>query len=170
MHSIFSSKKLAIITLFGTLAFVSSGFLPSPIDKIVIGIQALCFSLAALIVPKRGAIYASFVTGLLLSASRPAFFPFSILFSAFYGFLIDVSFHFFKVNDKKCVKPTRMIPLLTAVTGIIGVASMYFTTMMGMLPIIPIMYLAIIIVGCLNGVVAGFLTVKIWNKHLSNLL
>ena len=44
MNSIFNSKKVAVITIFGTLAFVSSGFLPAPIDKMVIGIQALSFS------------------------------------------------------------------------------------------------------------------------------
>lgn len=169
-RSILNSKKLAIITLFGTLAFISSGFLPSPIDKIVIGIQALCFSLASLVVPKSGAIYASFVTGLLLSALKPGFFPFSLLFSVFYGFLIEIYFYFFKVNYDKSIKPRRLILLLTGVTGITGVASMYLTTIMGMLPVIPAMYLGIIVVGLLNGAIAGYLTVKIWKKHLWHLL
>jgi len=168
--SIFNSKKLAVITLFGTLAFVSSGFLPSPIDKILIGIQALCFSLAALVVPKGGAIYASFVTGLMLSALRPSFFPFSLLFSVFYGLLIEVSFRFFNVHNKELVRPTRLILLLTVITGIVGVASMYLTTMMDMLPMMPMMYFAIIFVGFLNGAVAGFFTVEIWNKHLSHIM
>jgi hypothetical protein len=55
----------------------------------VIGIQALCFSLAALLVAKGGAVYASLVTGLLLSGLRPGFFPFSLLFSLFYGLIIE---------------------------------------------------------------------------------
>ena len=88
MDGIFNSKKVAVITLLGTLAFVSNGFLPSPIDKMVIGIQALCFSLAALLVAKGGAVYASLVTGLLLSVLRTSFFPFSLLFSLFYGLII----------------------------------------------------------------------------------
>ena len=169
MYNIFDSRKIAVITLLGTLAFVSSGFLPSPIDKMMIGIQALCFSLAALIFPKGGAICASSVAGLLLSVLRIGFFPFSLLFSVFYGFLIDVFFHFFKVKDEKCVKSRRLILLLTVVTGITGVASMYLTTMMGVLPMIPAMYLAIIVVGFLNGAVAGYLTVAIWSKYLSRL-
>ena len=170
MHAIINSKKLAVIALFGTLAFVSNGFLPSPIDKMVIGIQALCFSLAALVVPKGGATYASFITGLLLSVLRPGFFPFSLLFSVFYGIMIELSFYFFKVNCEKCVKTRRLILLLTVATGITGVASMYLTTIMGMLPMIPTMYIAIIVVGCLNGAIAGYLTVRIWNNHLSLLL
>ena len=164
----FTSKKVAVVALFGTLAFVSSGFLPSPIDKMVIGVQALCFSLAALFVPKGGAIYSSFVAGLLLSVLRPGFFPFSLLFSVFYGVLIEGVFYFFKVNAGKYVKSRRLILLLTVATGITGVASMYLTTMMGVLPMILEMYFAIIVVAILNGTVAGYLTVIIWNKYLSN--
>jgi hypothetical protein len=169
VHSIFNSKKVAVITLLGTLAFVSNGFLPSPVDKMVIGIQALCFSLAALLVAKGGAIYASFVTGLLLSVLRPGFFPFSLLFSVFYGLLTEGFFHFFKVNNAKCVKSRRLILLLTIATGITGVFSMYLTTMMGIIPMIPAMYLAIIVVAILNGAIAGYLTVIIWKKYLSHL-
>jgi hypothetical protein len=155
--------------LLGTLAFVSSGFLPSPIDKMVIGIQALCFSLAALLVAKGCAVYASLVTGLLLSVLRPGFFPFSLLFSVFYGLLIEGFFHFFKVNDAKCVKSRRLILLLTVATGLTGVVSMYLTTMMGIIPMVPAMYFAIIVVAILNGAIAGYLTVIIWKKYLSHL-
>jgi hypothetical protein len=135
----------------------------------VIGIQALCFSLAALLVAKGGAIYASFVAGLLLSVLRPGFFPFSLVFSVFYGLLIEGFFHFFKVNDANCVKSRRLILLLTVATGITGVVSMYLTTMIGIIPMIPAMYLAIIVVAILNGVIAGYFTVAIWNKYLSHL-
>ena len=166
---IFNSKKVAIITLLGTLAFVSNGFLPSPIDKMVIGIQALCFSLAALLVVKGGAVYASLVTGLLLSGLRTSFFPFSLLFSLFYGLIIEGFFYFFKVRKGKSVESRRLILLLTVATGITGVVSMYLTTMLSILPMIPAMYFAIIIVATLNGVVAGYLTVVIWNKYLSHL-
>ncbi len=69
----FDSKKIGMITILGTLAFVSTGFLPSPIDKMVIGFQALCFSLAALFVSRGGATLTCFVTGLLLSVLRPEF-------------------------------------------------------------------------------------------------
>ncbi len=168
--SVLNSKKVAVITLLGTVAFVSNGFLPSPIDKMLIGIQALCFSLSALLFTKGGAIYASFIAGLLLSVLRIGFFPFSLIFSVFYGLLIEGFFHFFKVNDTKGVKPRRLILLLTVATGITGVVSMYLTTMMGVLPMMPSIYLAIIVVAILNGVIAGYLTTKIWSKYLSHLL
>jgi hypothetical protein len=46
---------------------------------------------------------------------------------------------------------------------------MYLTTMLCILPMIPAMYLAIIVVAILNGAIAGYLTVIIWNKYLSHL-
>ena len=101
----------------GTLAFASSGFLPSPVDKMVIGAQALCFSLASLLVPKGGATYASAITGLLLSVLRANFFPFSLLFSTLYGLLIDGSFYFLKVRSAGYVESTKVVVLLTIVTG-----------------------------------------------------
>lgn len=135
----------------------------------VIGIQALCFSLAALLAMKGGAIYASLVAGLLLSVLRTGFFPFSLAFSVFYGLLIEGFFFFFKVRDENYVKSNRLISLLTLATAITGIVSMYTTTMMGILPMIPLMYLAIVVVAILNGAIAGYLTVKIWKKYLSHL-
>ena len=169
MDSIFDSKKVTVITLFGTLAFVSNVFLPSPIDKMVIGIQAISFSLASLLIAKGGATYASFVTGLLFSVLRSSFFPFSLIFSLFYGLLIDGFFSLFKVNEGNIVKSKRLILLLTVATGITGVASMYITTMLNIIPMIPTMYFAIIVVAIINGAIAGYLTVIIWNRYLSHL-
>ncbi|MCZ2856746.1 MAG: hypothetical protein O2U62_06600 [Candidatus Bathyarchaeota archaeon] len=166
IDSIFDSKRLTVITLLGTLAFVSNGFLPSPVDKMVIGIQALSFSLASLLVAKGGAIYATFVTGLLLSISRTSFFPFSLIFSLFYGLLIDGFFSLFKVNEGNYVKSKRLILLLTVATGITGVVSMFLTTMLNIIPMIPTIYFAIIVGAVLNGSIAGYLTVIIWNRFL----
>jgi len=132
----------------------------------VIGIQALSFSLASLLVDKGGAIYTSFVTGLLLSVLRMSFFPFSLMFSVFYGLLIDGFFHLFKVNEANYVKSKRLILLLTVATGITGVASMFVTTMLEVIPMIPAVYFAIIVGAIINGAMAGYLTVIIWNRYL----
>ncbi len=134
----------------------------------VIGTQSLCFSLATLLFAEGGAVYASLVAGLLLSGLRTGFFPFSLMFSLFYGLLIDGFFHFLRVNDGNYVNSKRLILSLTLATGITGVSSMYLTTMLNVLPMIPTMYLAIIVGAIINGVVAGYLTVIIWNKYLSS--
>lgn len=136
----------------------------------VIGIQSLSFALASLLVTKGGATYASLLTGLLLSALRINFFPFSLIFSLFYGLLIDALFNLFKVKKGKHVKPKRLILLLTIATGITGVVSMYLTTMLNLIPMIPTMYIVIIIGAVINGIIAGYLTLVIWKRYLSNQL
>ena len=168
MNNVFNSKKIAVITLLGTLAFVSSGFLPSPIDKMLIGIQSLSFALASLIVAKGGATIASMITGILLSALRVSFFPFSLIFSAVYGILIDGLFYLFKVQDGNMIKSKRLIVLLAVATGITGIASMYFTTLLNVIPMVPTLYIAILIGAIINGIVAGYLTIIIWKRYLSS--
>jgi hypothetical protein len=163
-----NSKKIATLTLLGTVAFISSGFLPSPIDKMVIGIQSLSFALASLIVPKGGATFASLITGLLLSALRVSFFPFSLIFSLVYGILIDGLFYLFKVQEKSIIKSKRLIILLAVATGITGVASMYFTTLLNVIPMVPTLYIAILIGATINGIIAGYLVLIIWKRYLSN--
>jgi hypothetical protein len=82
--------------------------------------------------------------------------------------LIDGFFYLFRVNEDNLVKSKRLILLLAIATGITGVASMYLTTMLNIIPMIPTMYFAIIVGAMINGVIAGYLTIKIWNRYLSN--
>jgi hypothetical protein len=166
--NIFSSKKFTIATLLGTVAFVSNGFLPSPIDKMFIVIQALAFALGSLLIAKSGAIIASFINGLLLSLFRAGFFPFSLVFSLIYGGLIDGVFYVFKVNEGTNVKARRLIISLGVVTGLTGFISMFLTTALGLLPMVTEMYVGVLAVGILNGVIAGYLTLTIWNRYLSH--
>jgi hypothetical protein len=167
MGKIVSSKKLTVATLLGTVAFISNGFLPSPIDKMFILIQALSFALSSLVIARSGAVYASLVNGILLSLFRTGFFPFSLFFSVIYGLLIEGFFQGFKVTNGNEVKAKRLVFSLTLATGITGVASMFLTTAMGLIPMVASMYFAVLVVGVLNGVVASYLTLLIWNRQLS---
>ena len=134
----------------------------------LIGIQSLSFALASLLVAKGGATFASLITGLLLSVLRVSFFPFSLIFSLFYGILIDGFFYIFKVKDENQIKSKRLITLLTVATGITGVASMYFTTLLNVIPMVPTLYIAILIGAIINGIIAGYLTIIIWKRYLSS--
>jgi hypothetical protein len=78
--------------------------------------------------------------------------------------LIDGFYNLFNVNERNKVKSKRLILLLSVATGITGVASMYMTTMLNLIPMIPTMYFAIIVGAIINGVIAGYLTVIIWNR------
>ena len=64
------SRQLILITLLGTVAFVSTGFLPSPFDKIVIVFQALALALGSLIMPRGGATSVALINGALLTILR----------------------------------------------------------------------------------------------------
>ena len=64
------SKRLAVATMLGIIAFLSKAWLPTPIDKMFIVVQALTFTLASLLVGRWGATYASIVNGVLLSVIR----------------------------------------------------------------------------------------------------
>jgi hypothetical protein len=146
-----------VVTLLGTVAFISNCFLPSPIDKMFIMIQALSFSLGSLLIAKGGAVYASLINGILLSQFRTGFFPFSLFFSLIYGLLIEGFFKGLKVAKANEVKAKRLVLSLTLATGITGVVSMFLTTAMGLIPMVASMYIGVLFVGILNGVAASYL-------------
>ncbi|MCS7103290.1 MAG: hypothetical protein NZ992_05365, partial [Candidatus Korarchaeum sp.] len=56
------------------------------------------------------------------------------------------------------------LSLSSIVTGLVALFS---TTMLGVMPMIPLLYVAVLIAGTLNGAAAGYLTSLIWNKYLS---
>jgi hypothetical protein len=156
-----------VATLLGTVAFISNGFLPSPIDKMFIMIQALCFALSSLVMAKSGALYAALVNGVLLSLFRSGLFPFSLFFSVIYALLIEGFFQGLNVAKDKEVNAKRLVFSLTLATGITGVASMLLTTAMGLMPMAVIMYVGVLVIGVLNGVAASYLTLLVWNKRLA---
>jgi len=160
------SKRLAVSTMLGVVAFISKGFLPTPIDKMFVVVQALSFALASLLMRRLGATYASAVNGALLSIVRSGFFPFSLVFSIIYGLLIDGFFRIFKVKTDDHVKNVRLIASLTLSTAITGLVSTYITTLIGLMPITLIFYLTVFVAGVLNGVAASYITTLIWNKCL----
>ena len=168
--AIYNTKALAVAVLLGTFAFVSTGFLPSPIDKILIMFQALAFALSSLALKKGGATIASLVNGVLLSISRTAFFPFSLVFSISFGLLIDVLFLTFKVAPRNGpIKTRRLMFVLALATGIVGAVSMSITTLIGLIPVVPTFYFGVIVAGIVNGFVAAYLTIVIWKRSISHL-
>lgn len=162
-----NSRRLAIATLLGIVAFLSKAVLPTPVDKMFVVVQALTFALASLLIGGWGATYASIVNGSLLGIVRPGFFPFSLVFSLIYGILVDVFIRIFKVKMDGQIKTVRLTISLVLSTAIIGLITIQITTMLGLMPMIPILYLIIFIIGVLNGIVAGYLTSLVWNKHLA---
>ena len=160
-------RRIAIGTLFGVVIFISGMILPTPIDKILIIIQATMLGLSSLLVKRLGATYAGMVAGLLMSLSRAAYAPFSLIFAITYGLLVDTSFHLLRVRmPDGNVQTRRVVASLTVSTAVLGLSSTYVTIFIGFMPMIPILYAIIIIIGIINGVAAGFVTSFIWNRYL----
>jgi len=155
-----------VATLFGVIIFLSKIFLPTPIDKMFIIFQALLLALSSLMVGKFGATYSALIDGLLITILRTPLAPFSLVFSLVYGLTIDAFFHAFKVKEGGNVKTARSIAALTLSTTLTGISSMYVTVMLGLVPMMPTLYLIITLAGILNGALAGYLTSIIWNKYL----
>lgn len=161
-----NSKRLATATMMGVAAFLSKAFLPSPIDKMLIMFEALALAMASLMLVKWGAIYASLIDGLLLSVFRAWLLPFSLVFALVFGMLIDGSFQVLKISSSDELKTRRLMLALSTSAAITGLASMIVTTAMGMMPIVPVLYVAILVIGVGNGAVAGYLASMIWNKQI----
>lgn len=161
------ANKVAITSIFTVIIFFSKLFLPTPIDKMFIIIQALLLALSSLILRGMGATYVATISGILITAWRPTFAPFSLIFSIMYGVLIDTLFYLFKVRiSQGGVRSNRVILAITLSTSIVGGLAFYTTVIIGLMPMLPMLYLTVIISGIINGFIAGYLTSIIWNKYL----
>ncbi|MEM0017541.1 MAG: hypothetical protein QXJ48_01215 [Candidatus Korarchaeum sp.] len=165
------TRRLAIATLLGIIAFISKSLLPPVIDKVFLLMEALSFALSSILVIRWGATYASFVNGMLLSIARIGLFPFSLIFSVLYGLLIDGTFEYFKVKSLEDggvrIRTLPAVLSLSLSSIVTGLVALFSTTMLGVMPMIPLLYVVILVAGTFNGVAAGYLTSVIWNKYLS---
>ncbi|MCJ7425274.1 hypothetical protein MUP01_13560 [Candidatus Bathyarchaeota archaeon] len=114
-----------------------------------------------------GGTYTSLVNGILLSILRTSYFPFSLIFSVFYGLVIDGLYQAFRVKQNR-VQSSRLTASLIIGTTLVGLSSMYLSTLLGLMPMLPALYLAILVIGVLNAVVASYLTLLIWKRYLAH--
>ena len=162
----YRNVRLLIATLFGVIIFISKILLPAPINDIFVVVQALLLAISSLVIGKFGATYTSLINGLLVTILTLSFAPFGLIFSLVYGITIDGFLNAFKAEEGGKVKTVRSIAALTVSSTITGLSSMYVTTMLGLVPMVPMLYLIIMLTGILNGALAGYLTPIVWNKYL----
>ena len=162
------TKRIALATLFGAIIFLSKVVVPSPIDKMFIGVHALLLALGALLLRRMGGTHVAIIGGFLTALWRISFAPFTFIFALLYGLFVDLFFFVFKVNTTEDnVKTSRLVVTMTVSTALVGLIS-YYTTVFpfGLLPRNPMLELSILVIGALNGSVAGYFTSIIWNKYL----
>jgi hypothetical protein len=162
------TKRIAIATVFGALIFISKTFVPSPINKMIVVIQALLLALSSLLLSRFGAMYSGLIGGVLTALWNLALAPFSVVFAFLFGFLVDGFFFVLKVDgSEEEVNVTRMVAAMTLATAVVGSLSYYSTIhLFGILPRNLVMEMIILVIGTISGTLAGYLTSVIWNKYL----
>jgi uncharacterized membrane protein len=170
------AKRIFITALFSSVIFVANFFVPPPISSLLIAVQAVILALAALFVGKAGATYVGLTGGILSALSRPAFGPFTFVFTFLYGLLVDVFFVSFKAYPRESIANRSKIMLAMALsTAIIGFASYYliavYPQIIELTPMTatPMMSGLVIFVGAGSGVSAGYAASYLWNKYLKNI-
>ncbi len=163
--------RLIIVALFGSIMAVTRLFVPSPIDKILIAVDAILLALSALFVKNVGATYVGAAGGTLTSLLRPTLIPFSIVYTIVFGLLVDICFLLFKVKTtKEGVDRNKLIIAMAVSTLLIGFISYYTTTQFPQLIWqTQTMDMMVAFFGPATGAVAGYATAYLWNKYLKSI-
>jgi len=165
------AKRLFIAALFSSIIFVTNFFVPQPISYLLIVGQAVILALATFFLGKAGATYVGLIGGLLSALSRPAFGPFTFLFTFLFGLLVDFFSLVFKVSSTtESVNRNRVILAMTCSTAIIGFLSYYTTAVyLQLIDLSPMMSGLVIFVATGSGISAGYAAAYLWNKYLKSI-
>lgn len=164
------ADRLIITALFGSIIFITRVFVPPPIDKLLIVVDAIFLVLGAFFLKTWGATSVAAVGGVLTGLWRPIV-PFSFIFIFIYGLLVDCSLKIFKIEaTTKGVNQNRLIISLAISTTIIALVSYYATSIgLNIISVNLVINLLVIFMGPVSGIVAGYATSYLWNKYLRNI-
>ncbi|MEM3378153.1 MAG: hypothetical protein QW674_04305 [Candidatus Bathyarchaeia archaeon] len=164
------AQQLFIVSLFGSILFVTKVFFNPPWDNLLIVVQAVLLALAAFFIRTLGATYVGIVGGILTSLARPALGPLTFLFTFLFGFLVDITFHIFKVTSSSAeVKRDRTVLAMALNTALIAFLSYYITTLLfEWLPLDAVWAALMVFLGAGSGISAGYAAAYLWNKYLKN--
>jgi len=164
------TRRIAIATVFGAVIFVTKTFVPSPMNKMIIVVQALLLAVSSLLLGKAGATHVALIGGLLSALWNLALAPFTVLFALLFGLFVDSFIYLFKVDIiGGKVEVGRLVAAMTLSTMLVGVLSYYVTVhLFDLIPRNPSMEAIILVMGTISGAVAGCLASVVWNKHLKN--
>lgn len=166
------SVRLTLAVLFAVLIFISKTLLPTPLDKMIVVVQALFLGIGAIMLSPLGATVVSAIAGLLTSSWRAPFAPLTLGFAAFYGLLVDAFVMLFGVRaENGTVRLKRLVAAVTVATASTGMASYYTTVyVLQLLPRNFVLEFLILFTGVLNGLAGGYLAGMLWSKTLRHLL
>ena len=164
------AERLIITALFGSVIFVTRVFVPPPIDKLLIVVDAVFLVLGALFLKKWGATSVGAVGGVLTGLWRPAV-PFSFILVFIYGILVDFMLLGFKVKASNIgVNQNRLMISLSISTFLIAIISYYLTAIgLNIITTNQILDIMVTFMGPVSGAVAGYAAAFLWNKYLRNI-
>lgn len=162
---------MLIAALFGSIIFVTRVFVPTPIDKMLIVVDAVLLALSALFIKNVGATYVGAVGGALTGLWRPSLLPFSFLFVFLYGVMVDAFLFLFRVQASNVgVNRNRLMMAMAVNTLLIGFISYYTITLFPELVSgNSALDLMVAFMGPVTGAVAGYAAAYLWNKYLKNI-
>jgi uncharacterized membrane protein len=169
--SVHKAKRLLIAALFSSIIFVINFFVPPPISYLLIVVQAVILALATFFLGKAGATYVGLIGGFLSALARPAFGPFTFLFTFLFGLIVDIFSFAFKVSStKEGVNQNRVILAMTFSTAIIGFLSYYTTAVyLKIVDLNPMLSGIVLFVAAGSGISAGYAASYLWNKYLKSI-
>ena len=145
-------------------------FVPQPLDRLLIAVDAVLLALSALFIKNIGATIVGAVGGVLTGLWLPSFLPFSVLFAFLYGVIVDAFLFIFKVHaTEEGVNRNRVIAAMALGTLLIAFISYYATTFLKVIPSYPFIDMLVLIMGPASGVSAGYAAAYLWNKYLKNI-
>ena len=157
-------------TLLGVaIAIVKGPFQPPYADFLII-VEAPILGISFLILGRGGATYTEIVNGLLQSAVKASFFPFSLILAVMYGALVDLLGTAFRARKGDIADSRLMIATLGTASVVTGVIAAYTTIVLGIVPysasLFWVVYIPIVIWGVLSGALGGFIAARIWDRNL----
>lgn len=159
--------RLLVAAFFASIMFVTRIFVPEPISRLLIAVDAVLLALSALFVKRFGATYVGAVSGVLIGLLVPSFLPFSVIFAFLYGVIVDTFIFVFRVRaTEQGVNRSRLVVSMCFGTLLIAFLSYFTTTVLGVAPGYPMIDVLVLFVGPVSGVSAGYAAAYLWNKYL----
>lgn len=173
--------RLIIIAFFGAIMFVTRVFVPPPIDKMLIVVDAVLLAISALFLKTGGATAVATVGGILAGLWLPTFLPFSLIFTIIYGLMVDFFFIILRIKATRLGVPQkRLMAAMALSTLAIAVVSYYIfsyypnvnyvtSLSLAFIPRNDVLNMLVVFMGTATGAVAGYAASYLWNKYLRNI-
>ena len=160
-------REIAISSLFGAIIFLEKAVLPAIYDKIIsVFLQMLLLSLSFLIAGFTGPVLTGFISGLLTALTRSSLGWMTFTFSLLYGFLVSVLYRLLGVVRSGEVRAGRLMAGALISTLLVGVMSAMTSMALKVVPYNPKLVVLIMIAGSIQGLVGGFLSLKVYMRYI----